>query len=326
MSAGVRGLFRARVARCDTICREHFEIALHVDGFPDALPGQFVQVLCRTPVDNDNVFNAEVHDAPTAPQSKHVVETARYSRQVRSGGPMLRRPFSIAGLRRADHAVELAIMGRVVGPGTAWLGRLRPGDFVSILGPLGRPFTMPNPDELVLLVAGGIGLPPIRWLAEHAGTRAATCHAIVGAQTRDLLPVTISTSPREDGSPTRCVEEFSGAGVAAAVTTDDGSCGLRGRVTDALRGLLPDSPAIASTRVYACGPEAMLRGVAELCAARGVACELAMERVMACGMGTCQSCVVPVHDAASSTGWRYALCCTEGPVFEGQRVAWAATA
>ena len=235
---------------------------------------------------------------------------------------MLRRPFSIGGLERGARGVEMKILGRVVGSGTAWLDARSPGDFISVLGPLGRGFTAPPRGATALLIAGGIGLPPIRWMAETLANTGVLCSAIVGAQRRSLLPVTLVDDPSATGSATNCVEEFARAGIPAAVTTDDGSCGMRGRVTDAMAAFFGTPMARETLRVYACGPEAMLRAVASLCAQQAVECELAMERVMGCGMGTCQSCVVPVTDSARAEGWRYALCCTEGPVFDARRIRW----
>jgi dihydroorotate dehydrogenase electron transfer subunit len=78
-----------------------------------------------------------------------------------------------------------------------------------------------------------------------------------------------------------------------------------------------------SAVIYACGPEAMLRAVARLGLERGIATQVCMERVMACGMGTCQSCVVRVHDSSAEDGWRYRLCCTDGPVFDAREIVWA---
>lgn len=289
------GIFLSRVARRRSLCDEHFELTLSLDEFPPAVPGQFVQVLCHPPVE----------------------QTAR-----ETSAAMLRRPFSIGGLRRDARGIEIDILGRVVGPGTTWLDVRSPGDVVSILGPLGRGFTLPARDETALLVAGGIGLPPIRWMAESLVNTGISCTAIVGAQRKSLLPVTIVEPPSTTGAATTCVEEFARMGVPTAVTTDDGSCGLRGRVTDAMEEFFRSSISRGSVRAYACGPEPMLRAVAQLCARHGAACELAMERVMGCGMGTCQSCVVPVNDSARTEGWRYALCCTEGPVFDSSRVRW----
>ncbi|GJQ25145.1 MAG: dihydroorotate dehydrogenase B (NAD(+)), electron transfer subunit [Phycisphaerae bacterium] len=281
------------VAGVRTPCREHFELTLAAAAFPDALPGQFVQILCRDSVQS-----------------------------LADGQAMLRRPFSVGGLRRGVRSVEIDILGRVVGPGTAWLAGRRRGDTVNILGPLGRPFSITINDEIPILVAGGVGLPPIRWLAETLCRAGIEPSFIYGAQSRDLLAVALCAEPARDGKMSECIKEFAGLGIRAAITTDDGSCGLRGRVTDAL-GIQLDACAGRAARVYACGPEPMLRAVAERCAARGVACEVAMERVMGCGMATCQSCVVPVRDGASTDGWRYALCCREGPVFDASAVIWS---
>jgi dihydroorotate dehydrogenase electron transfer subunit len=286
------GIFLSRVARRETLCEEHFELTLALEEFPPAVPGQFVQVLCHPPKDAE------------------------------AGAAMLRRPFSIGGLRRGAGGVEMDLLGRVVGLGTAWLDARSPSDHISILGPQGHGFTAPPRGATALLVAGGIGLPPIRWLAETLANTGVSCTAIVGAQRRSLLPVTLVDDPSATGSATKCVDEFARIGIPTAITTDDGSCGMRGRVTDAMATFFCTPIARESLRVYACGPEAMLRAVAKLCAQQAVACELAMERVMGCGMGTCQSCVVPVNDPARAEGWRYALCCTEGPVFDARRIRW----
>lgn len=294
-----RGIFLSRVLRRRTLCREHFELTLGLDHFPPAEPGQFLQVLCREPV---------------------------AQRSTSAGGAMLRRPFSIAGMRRSSARVEIDILARVVGPGTAWLDGRREGDEVDVLGPLGNTFSAPRREQLALLVAGGVGLPPIRWWGENLRNDGVSCVSILGARTRDLLPVTLCAEPSQSGDPLLCVDEFARDGIQTAVTTDDGSCGLRGRVTDALALQFKTLADPGAARVYACGPEAMLKSVAAICTERGVDCEVALERVMGCGMATCQSCVVPVKDAGRAEGWRYALCCRDGPVFDAAKVSWNAPA
>jgi dihydroorotate dehydrogenase electron transfer subunit len=292
-----RGIYLTTVRRRRTPCNEHFEVTIGTEDFPEAEPGQFLQVLCR--------------DRDSGGSTNHSL-----------AGAFLRRPFSIAGLRRDSNGCELDLMGRVVGEGTAWLNRLSPGDLVDIIGPLGRAFSVPPMNHRAILIAGGIGLPPIRWLGETLRLSGIDCTSFYGALTRDLLPISISSEPSRDGAPSPCVEEFSRHGIPTAITTDDGTCGFRGRVTEPLRRYLEGLPDRASARMYACGPEPMLRAVAELASRFEIECELAMERVMGCGMGTCQSCVIPVHDAKRADGWRYALCCTEGPIFGAQQVVW----
>ncbi|MFQ5627106.1 MAG: dihydroorotate dehydrogenase electron transfer subunit, partial [Methyloligellaceae bacterium] len=236
--------------------------------------------------------------------------------------PMLRRPFSIGGLRRSGSTSEIELIGRVVGRGTAWLNALEAGDHVDILGPLGRGFTPPPPGNKALLLAGGVGWPPIRWWGRVLRERHHDCEMIYWAQSRDTLPVRLCDDPSIEGGLSMCMEEFAAWGIPAMITTDDGSCGLKGRVTNGLLRYFTHSAHASRVSVYACGPLPMLRAAASICAKQGVPCELAMERVMACGMATCQSCVLPVCDQRDGAAWHYALCCTDGPVFDAHRVAW----
>lgn len=290
-----RGIFAAHVSSNRILCPEHFALTLRVDAFPAAEPGQFVQIAASGP--------------DTGPANH-------------SGVPFLRRPFSIAGLRRyADH-VEIDLLGRVIGPGTHRFSLLRPDEQAEIIGPLGRSFPIAADMSAAILVAGGIGLPPLLWLAEVLQRRGVPTVAVVGATSVDRLPLRPTPDPDRSGRPTNCIEEFARVGVPVAVTTDDGSLGLRGRTTDALVEVLSALRESAQRpTVYTCGPEAMMRRVAEICAGSACRCWVCLERIMACGMGTCQSCVVRVRDA-SPRRWHYELCCTQGPVFDAARVAW----
>lgn len=304
-----RGKFIGRVTRRRMPCREHFELTILVDDFPDAAPGQFVQLLCMTPT--ERVAN------PVSPDDEPAAN-------VRSAPPgiLLRRPFSIGGLRRTKRHCEIDVIGRVIGPGTAWLDTRMPGDEIDLIGPLGTPFRLPDAGARALLVAGGVGLPPIRWLGEVLSRSGVQTEAIFGAQTEALIPLTLTIRPENNGEFTPCAAEFSEHGINTIITTDDGTCGILGRVTDAMQPVM-DAASSGSLHVFACGPEPMLAAIARLAASHNAPCQLALERVMACGMGTCQSCVVRVTDAAAEDGWRYALCCTEGPVFDASRLAWS---
>jgi dihydroorotate dehydrogenase electron transfer subunit len=302
-SPPARGIFPARLVKNAVICREHFLLTFEVSGFPEAHAGQFVQVACG---------------APRMHQQAAMCDT-----------PLLRRPFSIAGLRRSCARVEIDLLGRIVGPGTAWLAALRPGDETDFLGPLGRPFTIDEHAAVHVLVAGGVGLPPLLWLAEklhEAGRRAI---AVCGATTADLLPLHLVTLPRPDGVPAPAAEAFAHVNTPVVITTDDGSLGLRGRASDGFEKLLALLRDAESVAVYTCGPEPMMRAVARICSQHRLHCQVCLERVMACGMGTCQSCVVRVRDdenAPDSTnvrnGRHYELCCKDGPVFDAARVVW----
>ncbi len=298
-SMSAPGIHMAGVVERRRLCREHFALELRADRFPTASPGQFVQILCCDPSMNDSA-------APRAAVDE----------------PLLRRPFSIGGLVREGLSARIEIVGRVIGSGTRWLSERAPGDSIELLGPLGRPFHVTRETSRAVLVAGGVGLPPIAWLATRLAGFSFETVVFFGAGTRDFIPLNLTYEPRKDGTPTPCIERFSALGIHSALSTDDGSCGFRGRVTDPFERYMNPYTDARDVRVYACGPEPMLKAVAGLCNEWGIECEVAMERVMACGIGTCQSCVVRVRDSSAIHGRRFALCCTEGPVFSAQQVIW----
>lgn len=278
-----RGIFTGRVIENRALCREHFLLRAQFPHLPPTRPGQFVQVLCR---------DKGVQD------------------------PMLRRPFSLAG--RTGDTVDL--IHRVVGSGTAYLSALSEGDELNILGPLGNAFPLPKDGERAMLVGGGVGIPPMIYLASALGHAAKDAAVFAGATTKDLLALTVATPPHADGTPSSCIAEFSRHGVRAAISTDDGSLGAKGFVTHTLEAQL--SRNATNAVIYTCGPEAMMKRVADIAAKHDVPCHVAVERAMACGMGTCQSCCIRVADPAKPDGWRYALACTEGPVFQSGRLLW----
>jgi NAD(P)H-flavin reductase len=161
--------------------------------------------------------------------------------------------------------------------------------------------------------------------------------AVVGATRGDLLPLTV-VGKREAAkrlpAPTAMegmeqawdVAEFAAFGIPTIITTDDGSLGIRGRVTEALEKVLDGVG--GAVWLYTCGPEAMMKRVAQIAAARGLAVQVAVERAMACGMGTCQSCCIrvrkkePAKPPLAGSSWAYRLACTDGPVFLGADLLW----
>ena len=201
------------------------------------------------------------------------------------------------GRRDVPGGVELDLIHRVVGTGTDWLSKLKPGDPVFILGPLGNRFELPPAQGVALLVGGGVGIPPMMYLAQKLQGRKAI--AFAGAVTRDLLALTITDdapAPTIDGlDPLYNIAEFARHGVPAIITTDDGSYGFGGFVTQALERYLDRYfPHDSSPIIYTCGPELMMKRVANIAADRGLRCQIAVERAMACGMGTCQSCCIKI--------------------------------
>jgi dihydroorotate dehydrogenase electron transfer subunit len=138
-------------------------------------------------------------------------------------------------------------------------------------------------------------------------------------------------APSAAGVPVLNAAEFATCGYPTVVTTDDGSLGMRGFVTQALRGFLAKTIAGSRTPhadragmvVFCCGPTAMMKATAALCAELGVRCQVSLEQPMACGMGTCQSCVVRWRPAGTADErWVYKLTCTDGPVFEACEIVW----
>jgi dihydroorotate dehydrogenase electron transfer subunit len=125
-------------------------------------------------------------------------------------------------------------------------------------------------------------------------------------------------------TPRLMVEEFSRHGIPAVVTTDDGSVGYGGRVTESLAAYLDSLGARPAVTLYTCGPELMMKAVARIAEEHGMECQVAVERAMACGMGTCQSCVIRCRAIGRADGrdWVYRLACTDGPVFRGQELLW----
>ena len=219
----------------------------------------------------------------------------------------LRRPFSIHRVERPGAALgTVEVVFDVVGAGTLALSRLRPHDVVDVLGPLGRPFTPPAAPTGCLLVGGGYGTAPLFFLATELRVRRCRVDFVIGAASAGRLLDAM---------------EAKRLGHSLTLTTDDGSAGRRGLVTDPLGDPLAR---IGAGQVYACGPMPMLAAVSRVAAAAGVPCQVAVEEQMACGTGICFSCVVPVGTGDGASGpTRMARSCLEGPVFEGTAIAWA---
>ena len=310
-----RGVFTAQVLANRPICREHYLLRLSVAGFPASVPGQFVNVRCG---------RMDEHRPRPVPWSG--AGLPRLSQPELAGRqPLLRRPFSLAGRRdRPDGTAELEVIHHVVGVGTALLAELSAGDEVDLLGPLGNGFSLPGHGRSAALVGGGVGIPPLLYLAEALRSAGSTAVAFAGARTAHLLPLTIDPRepPSQAGWPTMCTAEFGVRGVPTAMTTDDGSLGATGLVHEALERWLDDrQERAADLAVYACGPQPMMKAVAGICHRRAIPCQLALERHMACGMGTCQGCVVRVK-AETAQGWAFKLVCKDGPVFDAEELAW----
>ena len=270
----------------------------------EILPGQWLQAYHAPDIANGSRAGQFVH-----------IRTGDYS------GMVLRRPFSI---NTADPVTGIVtIHFRVIGRGTEWFTRLRHGDAIDLLGPLGRPFEVDPRSRHLLLIAGGLGMAGVRSLADDALRDGRQVTLLFGAASaRDVYPS--SLLPDE---------------VEYVIATDDGSVGHRGFVTE----LVPDYEAWAD-QAFACGPAPMLAALARLAEGRrqrlGVArlgrkrgggktdppgstaarrkafLQVSMEQNMGCAVGACLGCVV------MGTNGQPQRVCREGPVFASDEVAW----
>jgi dihydroorotate dehydrogenase electron transfer subunit len=237
---------------------------------------------------------------------------------IKAGGrydPALRRPFAFSGFepgiadgRTTGSATdgvsgggEAAFVFQVRGRGTGFLAALRPGDGLDVLGPLGKGFGRPANGSKPILIAGGIGVGPMLYLA-HALAKDAKAGLFeapilaMGFRNASYIPAL----PLPDGT---------------VVCTDDGSAGYHGTVTLWLEGFDPGAPPC----FYACGPAPMMAAVDRIAQARGVPYEAAIEQWMACGVGACAGCAV----ALKSGG--YIKACADGPVYDGRLIDWETT-
>jgi dihydroorotate dehydrogenase electron transfer subunit len=207
--------------------------------------------------------------------------------------PLLRRPFSI---HRRIGSDMLQLLIRVAGRGSELLTQYRPGQSISLVGPLGQGFQPPPKAASVCLVGGGIGIAPLFFLAERldAGRR---CTVLLGSRTGAEL--------------SQLAAEFAQLGCRVETATDDGALGHHGLVTDLLAPYLP-----VTNKVYACGPLPMMASVAAACRKARVACDVSLEARMACGLGACLGCAVHGADG------RYLHVCKNGPVMNALEVAW----
>jgi len=302
---------RARVERRADIAPRHVKLALTA---PDiaavAEPGQFVSVFIEEP---------EVRTKPRL-DARDLWDHAEPS-EVRPC--ILPRPF---GLHRVAGAV-LEIAFKVTGKGTRKLAQLEPGSEVEVLGPLGSSFRADPGRPCAVLVAGGTGLFPLFFLAERLRGSGKAVHVLAGAL--ETVPMESSDSRIAlsflDPNVTVVINEFDRIGCVSRVASESGAPGThRGLVTELLARFL-DAPQVVcgdSVQVFACGPWAMLRVVAEMCTRRTIPCQVLLEQRMACGIGACMSCVVPTRE----TGYKhYKRVCCEGPVFEAEEIDWDGT-
>ncbi len=246
-------------------------------------------------VSNERVATEVCRIVVDAPRTAATIEPGQFVhlRIARNADFILRRPFSVHRAR----GERLEILYQIVGRGTRVLEDVRPGDVMDVLGPLGHGWVVPEGLERALVVAGGLGAAPMGMLVERLAEGGTQVSLAQGAPSAGRLLAR---------------ELFDSLCRRSVVATDDGSAGTCGLVTVLSADMLErERPQM----VYVCGPEPMQRIVAEQCAAAGVPCQVSLERLMACGIGACLSCVVDTR-----AGQKRA--CVDGPVFDAADVIW----
>jgi len=220
--------------------------------------------------------------------------------KVQTGScPLLRRPFGIHG--RSKDTVE--IFFKIAGHGTALLAEKKAGEKLDILGPLGKGFGLEDavPGKMLWAVAGGRGIAPFKLWAEEVRNRGARLKILYGGRTRADLPI---------------ADKLRQAGFEMVCSTDDGSLGFKGLVSELLeaeiRRTRPD-------RLFVCGPDPMMEAVSRISLRLSIPCRLSLESRMGCGFGACWGCVKKIRRAGSED---WIKICEEGPVFESAEIVW----
>jgi dihydroorotate dehydrogenase electron transfer subunit len=212
---------------------------------------------------------------------------------------LLRRPYSFCDARAEDRSFSLLV--KIVGKGTRALAELPIGGRVDCLGPLGSAFRLPEFLRKPVMVAGGVGIAPFVAFCRLLAKQRLTATVLLGGRSAHDLYLR---------------SHFESLGMDVRTSTEDGSHGHCGRVTDLLARVLDQDEPI---ELYSCGPTPMLLRVAQMARERGVPHQVSLERRMGCGMGCCLGCVVYTR---TESGGEYLRSCTEGPVFDAETVAW----
>lgn len=311
-SSSNKSVFSAVVQDNGQIGQRFYRLGLEFSGaaaeaFAKFTPGQFIQM---------DLSGTGLPPAERIPQE--LADAAR--REI-----LLRRPFSFADVTARGDRTRAELLYCVVGPATLRMTTLSPGESISVIGPLGNGFWVPEGKTTALLIVGGMGAPPLQHLAkvltaEHPDIDVT---AFAGAKTTQQLPFEkeLDSISQQLGFS---LAEFARYGIESMVATDDGSAGLAGPVTDCLTQWFDSRSDLArdSVIIYACGPEAMLARVAQIAKEKRIDCQVSMERRMACGIGVCQSCAVECR-VEGSAETVYKLCCEDGPVFNSKDVAFS---
>jgi len=258
------------------------------------MPKKFVhdfRIIGNTPLNTTN-FLIKIqteNELPVITPGQFVNVEVKNSQEV-----FLRRPFSVFEVNYADNSISMII--KILGRGSEKLTQVQVGDTMSLVYPLGRCFTYPEKTDRILLIGGGSGVAPMLFLAKESGLPKANVDIVLGARTR------------EDHIDVNHYSEFATLHFAS----EDGSLGEKGFVTQ--HSVFTDNLQ-QYNKVYACGPDGMMKAVAKQAKAAGVFCEVSLENLMACGFGVCLCCIEPTTSGNKCV-------CTDGPVFNINELKW----
>jgi len=245
------------VVRHNQVSRDMWELEFIAPAIaPEALPGQFVHI-----------------------------------RSTLGSNPLLRRPLSLYDVDKKLGSITL--LYKVVGTGTNLLTRIKTKEYVDVMGPLGKGFSLPAKGKRVVLVGGGVGIAPLVYLARVLAAQCYQVKGLHGVESRRQLVA---------------LDKMRQIGVDYMPSTMDGSAGFKGLVTELLQKKI--NPAEIDY-IYTCGPEAMMKAIADYAQERGIAGELSLEEYMACGVGACLGCARKLKPDDEN----YVKICKDGPVF-----------
>ena len=215
--------------------------------------------------------------------------------------PLLRRPFSLLETNPTEGWID--VLFKVKGRGTRLMSGWHVGETVDIAGPFGHGFDLHLSGRSFVLVGGGVGVPPLYTVADELVKRAPApeIRLLLGGRSKEDIYV-------------RSID-----GMNVSVATEDGSKGTKGLVTNLLKTVL-SSASVLKPVILTCGPTPMMKAVAEIAAAHNVPCQVSLENRMACAIGTCLGCVVPMAEGREKP---YERVCTEGPVFDAAWLGWS---
>lgn len=272
-------------------------------------------------------FTGEAAESFAASKAGQFINLAcRNLDQTRDFAPLLRRPVSMAAKRVFPDRTEIDIIFRIIGPGTTRLSELEIGHTIDVLGPLGNGFTIPkDSSRKAILIGGGIGLPPMFFLADMLAEAGIDRIGIGAARTVTMIEDALSCP--ETGAdilvPGKRLSHFVRSNTNSLIATDDGSCGFKGNAIELLKLFVNDNPDWKNADIFCCGPGIMLKFAAEYAKNNAVSCFVCMEAFMSCGIGLCQSCAVASKSSyVTAKGPHYKLVCVNGPVFNADEIVW----